>query len=231
MNIIVNGGSTGIGREVVLLMAKEMKNNILVTGRNEERLKSLAAECPSEKVTYLKVDITTLGKDINNSKYQIYNTFETIDVLINMAGLLIVKDFINISEKDSYDMMETNFFGPANLIRLLVPKMTSGSHIVNISSMGGYQGSVKYPGMAYYSASKAALSCLTECLAVELKEMDIRVNCLSLGAVQTDMFKSAFPGYKAPVSPEKMAEFIEYFAIEGGKFFNGRILPVALSNP
>ena len=62
-------------------------------------------------------------------------------------------------------MMETNFFGPASVIRIVKPFMRPGGHILNISSMGGFQGSLKFKGLSYYSASKAALACLTECLA------------------------------------------------------------------
>ncbi len=109
--------------------------------------------------------------------------------------------------------------------------MSKGSHIVNISSMGGFQGSSKYKGLSYYSASKAAIACLTECLAREFKEMGISVNCLALGSVQTEMLNEAFPGYKAPVSAEEMGEFIAEFALKGNKFFNGKILPVAVTNP
>jgi NAD(P)-dependent dehydrogenase (short-subunit alcohol dehydrogenase family) len=97
--------------------------------------------------------------------------------------------------------------------------------------MGGFQGSSKYPGLSYYSASKAAIACLSECLAVEFAESGIRVNCLALGAVQTEMFAEAFPGYKAPVNATEMAEFVSYFAVNGQKFFNGKIIPVAVNNP
>ena len=109
--------------------------------------------------------------------------------------------------------------------------MAVDSHIVNISSMGGFQGSIKFRGLSYYSASKAALACLTECLATEFSEARINVNCLALGAVQTEMLNEAFPGYKAPVEAKEMAEFISDFAIKGHKFFNGKILPVAIGNP
>jgi NAD(P)-dependent dehydrogenase (short-subunit alcohol dehydrogenase family) len=109
--------------------------------------------------------------------------------------------------------------------------MRKGSHIVNIASMGGFQGSSKYKGLSYYSASKAALACLTECLATEFQESKIKVNCLALGAVQTEMFEAAFPGNKAPVKAHEMAEFIADFALKGHKFFNGKILPVATNNP
>ena len=100
-------------------------------------------------------------------------------------------------------MMETNFFGPASIIRIVKPLMPAGSHIVNISSMGGFQGSAKFNGLSYYSASKAAIACLSECLAEEFKDSGVSVNCLALGAVQTEMLREAFPGYKAPVEALK----------------------------
>jgi NAD(P)-dependent dehydrogenase (short-subunit alcohol dehydrogenase family) len=231
MNIIVNGGSKGIGREVVLQLAEDKDNQILVTGRNEARLKELQLECLNENVSYLKMDISELNKEIEAVRDQIYNRFSRVDILINVAGFLIVADFMKLSDNDARNMMETNFFGPAALIRLLVPLMSAGSHIVNISSMGGYQGSSKYRGLSVYSASKAALSCLSECLAGELSESGICVNCLALGSAQTEMFESAFPGFKAPLSPKEIAEFISYFAVNGNKFFNGKVLPVAINNP
>ena len=158
-------------------------------------------------------------------------TFSDVDILINNAGYLVHRDFINFDKKDARKLMETNFFGPASLICLLHPIMKRGSHIVNISSMGGFQGSSKYRGMSYYSASKAALSCLSECLAGEFREAGIAVNCLALGSVQTEMFEEAFPGLKAPVSAKEMAQFIADFALNGNKFFNGKVLPVAFSDP
>lgn len=231
MNIIVNGGSRGIGREVVLQLAGDKDNQILVTGRNEARLKELQLECLNENVSYLKMDISELNKEIEAASDQIYNRFSRVDILINIAGFLIVADFMKLTDHDARNMMETNFFGPAALIKLLVPLMSAGSHIVNISSMGGYQGSSKYRGLSVYSASKAALSCLSECLAGELSKSGISVNCLALGSVQTEMFESAFPGFKAPLSANEIAGFISYFAVNGNKFFNGKVLPVAVNNP
>jgi NAD(P)-dependent dehydrogenase (short-subunit alcohol dehydrogenase family) len=97
--------------------------------------------------------------------------------------------------------------------------------------MGGFQGSSKYRGLSYYSASKAALSCLSECLAEEFREDGIIVNCLALGSVQTEMLEEAFPGYEAPVKANEMAELIGEFAVKGSRFFNGKVIPVAFSNP
>jgi NAD(P)-dependent dehydrogenase (short-subunit alcohol dehydrogenase family) len=97
--------------------------------------------------------------------------------------------------------------------------------------MGGIQGSAKFPGLSLYSAAKGAVAVLTEAMAEELKERKISVNCLAFGAVQTEMFQQAFPGYEAPLAPETLAEFITDFALNGHRFFNGKVLPVSVSTP
>jgi len=229
MNIIINGGSRGIGKEVVLYLAKDTTNQVIVTGRNEEILNTLAAS--SANVHPVAVDLSVLNEQSGILRDKIEHHFKKIDVLINLAGTLVAKEFMEISDDEARVMMETNFFGTASFIRIVKPLMQDGAHIVNISSMGGYQGSVKFRGLSYYSASKAAIACLTECLAEEFRSSGISVNCLALGAVQTEMLKEAFPGYKAPVDVAEIARFISYFALNGHKFMNGKIIPVALSTP
>ncbi|MCX6254548.1 MAG: SDR family NAD(P)-dependent oxidoreductase [Bacteroidia bacterium] len=229
MNIIINGGTRGIGKEVVLCFAKDTGNQILVTGRNVKALNSLSAH--HKNVFTLSVDLSVFDSQIELFRKTVSGHFKSVDILINVAGMMIAKEFADISTNEARQMMETNFFGPASVIRTLKPLMPAGSHIVNISSMGGFQGSAKYTGLSYYSSSKAALACLSECLAKEFMGLGISVNCLALGAVQTEMLKEAFPSYKAPVNAKEMAEFISDFAIKGHKFFNGKILPVAVNNP
>jgi NAD(P)-dependent dehydrogenase (short-subunit alcohol dehydrogenase family) len=97
--------------------------------------------------------------------------------------------------------------------------------------MGGYQGASKFPGLSAYSSSKGALANLSECLAEEFKEDGIKVNCLALGAVQTEMLEAAFPGFQAPVSPVQMACHILNFAESGHTVYNGKVLPVSVSTP
>ena len=229
MNIIINGGTRGIGRETVINLAQNINNQIIATGRNKQSLIELSAT-HKNVITY-PLDISMIEKEGRKFTEMVAEHFKTADILLNFAGFLVVRDFMEISNEDARMIMETNFFGPASLIRFIKPLMPSGSHIVNISSMGGFQGSAKYRGLSYYSASKAAIACLTECLANEFEVFGIRVNCLALGSVQTEMFNEAFPGYKASVDAKQMAEFISDFALRGHKFFNGKILPVAVSNP
>ncbi len=231
MNIVVNGGTKGIGKEIVKIFSAESTNKILVTGRSKRILNQLSAGAKHGNIRALVLDLEELDKYQNQLSGEVSKYLKNIDILINNAGTLVTNDFQNFDFKEARKMMETNFWGPASVIQLLKPLMKKGSHIVNISSMGGYQGSSKFRGMSFYSASKAALSCLSECLAVEFRKEGIIANCLALGSVQTEMFRKAFPGFEAPVNATEMAGFIVEFAINGRKFFNGKVLPVALNTP
>jgi short-subunit dehydrogenase len=236
MNIIVTGASKGIGYELARLFASDIKNKVLVLGRDRIHLEQLKRECmyqyPGAKILPVVCDLSALNfKEIIP---RMLSFFDSVDILVNNAGLLISKPFIELEPKEVEDIFRVNVFAIMELTRTLLSYMGKAkepSHIVNISSMGGVQGSAKYPGLSAYSASKAALISLTECLAVELSGMNIHVNCLALGAVQTEMFEKAFPGSKAPVKPAEMAQYIRDFATNGAKFFNGKIIPVALGNP
>lgn len=229
MNIIINGGTKGIGYEIVRILATDRENNLIVTGRSGEILESLQQQFSNIFIVALDME----GFEVFESAYceALGNLGGGADILINMAGLLLNKPFEQFDAAEARRIMEVNFTGPAMAIRAARPYMKRGSHIVNISSMGGFQGASKYPGLSFYSASKAAIASLTESLAVEFTAYEIAVNCLALGAVQTAMLAEAFPGYEAKVLPGEMAKYIIDFALKGSRFFNGKILPVALSNP
>jgi NAD(P)-dependent dehydrogenase (short-subunit alcohol dehydrogenase family) len=128
-------------------------------------------------------------------------------------------------------MLAHNVMSHFKMIQATLAFMQSGSHIVNIGSMGGFQGSVKFPGLAAYSSSKAALHTLSECLAFELADTGIKINCLALGSAQTEMLEAAFPGYQSPVMAFEMGKYVADFARTGHKFFNGKVLPVAVTTP
>ena len=157
--------------------------------------------------------------------------FGEIDVLINNAGALVNKPFSKISNTDLLYLYNINVFAPFRLVRDLSPYFSSQSHTINISSVGGVQGSVKFPGLSAYSSSKGALTILTECLAEEFKETKHRFNALALGAVQTQMLEEAFPGYKASLSAQEMAKYLVRFALEDGLYYNGKVLNVSSSTP
>ncbi len=156
---------------------------------------------------------------------------DQVDILINNAGLLIHKPFGSFVEEDFDRMFAVNTKAVVFLVQALLDLLNEGTHIVNIGSMGGFQGSVKFPGMSLYSASKGALAILTECLAEELKPKGIRVNMLALGSVDTEMLQQAFPGYSAPVNATEMARYIASFALTAHAVMNGKIIPLSLTTP
>jgi short-subunit dehydrogenase len=231
MNIVITGSSRGIGYETAKTLATDPSNSILAISRSESGLLKLSKGSQYENIQILTTDIVELSKHPEKLTKEVLKAFKTIDVLINNAGIVIPKLFKDLTDIDDTAVIETNFIAPLKIIRTLLPMMQRGSHIVNIGSMGGLSGSPKYPGLTVYSASKAALAVLTESLALEYKESGISFNCLSFGAVQTEMLDTAFPGFKAPVSADEMADFVSWFALNGQKIFNGKVLPVSVSNP
>jgi NAD(P)-dependent dehydrogenase (short-subunit alcohol dehydrogenase family) len=150
--------------------------------------------------------------------------------LINNAGILIKKRFTDLKQSDFDSIYHTNVFSPFKLTIALRKNLKNG-HVVNVGSMGGYENTLKFPGMILYSSSKAAIHCLSQCLAVEFASDKITVNCISMGSVDTDMVRTAFPGFKPPIDAKSMAEFFCWFSKNGQKFFNGQIIPVALTTP
>jgi NAD(P)-dependent dehydrogenase (short-subunit alcohol dehydrogenase family) len=123
-------------------------------------------------------------------------------------------------------------FGVFETVQSIIPFLNpENSHIVNISSMGGFQGSMKFAGLSVYSTSKAALCSFTELFSEEYKASTIAMNCLCLGSVQTEMLEEAFPGYKAPLNPKQVSEYISDFTINAHKFIRGKIIPLSLTNP
>ena len=151
--------------------------------------------------------------------------------MINNAGSLINKPFLEISSTEFEEVYRVNVFAIATLTRLILPIINAKGHVVNITSMGGIQGSSKFPGLSAYSSSKGALVILTELLAEEFKESGPSFNALALGAVQTEMLEEAFPDYQAPLSAAQMAKYIVDFALTGHQFYNGKVLPISSSTP
>ncbi len=230
MNIIVTGASKGIGFDTVLNLAEDSDNHILALSRDEAGLQQLVQRATLGNVDYVIFDVTHPDWEPLLQKLE---ALDCIDILINNAGILINKPFQELTTSDWQRTFATNVFGVVELVRMLLPYLEKSgkAHVVNISSMGGVQGSSKFPGLAAYSASKAAVANLTECLAEELKPQNIAVNCLAFGAVQTEMLETAFPGYQAPLGSAEMAEWVAWFCVNGQRFFNGKILPVSVSTP
>lgn len=223
-NIIVTGTSRGIGFELVKLFAAD-GHQVLALSRNEKPCTDLNLP-----------NVVALSVDLSNSEdYQKVTKFianwDSVDILINNAGSLLNKPFLETSIAEFKAVYEVNVFGVTELTRQVLPKMPKDGHVVTVSSMGGVQGSMKFPGLSAYSSSKGAVITLTELWAEEFKESGPSFNVLALGAVQTEMLEEAFPGYQAPVTANQMASYIKEFALTGHEMYNGKLLQVSNSTP
>lgn len=225
-SIVVVGASRGIGCEIVKQLAVNSNYSILALSRNVSKMNANFANF--NNVTCKPLDLASDSVKATCEAH--FSDLDSIDILINNAGYLVNKPFPELTKEDLSMSYNVNALGVMETVQAALPKMTS-AHIVNISSIGGFQGSVKFPGLTAYSTSKAALCSFTELFAEEYKESSIKMNCLCLGAAQTEMLEEAFPGYEAPVSAAKMAEYIVDFSLNGDQWFNGKIIPVSLSTP
>jgi len=224
-NIVITGTSRGIGFQLAQQFA-ESGHQVLAVSRNTAPLKKIN----HKNITTLSVDISN-NEDVQKIASFVKKEWQKVDILINNAGKLVNKPFTEISSDDFLEVYKVNVFAVAEITKLMIPFLQKGSHVVTISSMGGIQGSMKFPGLAAYSSAKGAVITLSELLAEEYKEQQIAFNVLALGAVQTEMLEEAFPGYVAPTSAKEMATYILDFSLTGNKFYNGKVLQVSSTTP
>jgi len=225
VNVIITGTSRGIGFELAQCFANG-GHQVLALSRNEGPI----AELEHQNISFFPFDISR-SEDIKKVENFVSENWTSVDILINNAGKFLNKPFLETSEDTFEEVYKVNVLGVAALTRAVLPKMLKGGHVLSISSMGGVQGSMKFPGLSAYSSSKAAIITLTELWAEEFKETGPSFNVMALGAVQTEMLEAAFPGYQAPNTALEMAEYIMEFALTGHRFYNGKLLQVSSSTP
>ena len=223
-NVIITGSSRGIGFELAQLFAAD-GHQVLALSRNEKPIADLALE-----------NVSTFSFDISKADdlkklHDFIQDWKTVDILVNNAGKLLNKPFLETEASEFEEVYKVNVFGVVSVTKMVLSKMPKDGHVVTISSMGGVQGSMKFPGLSAYSSSKAAVITLTELWAEEFKETGPSFNVLALGAVQTEMLEEAFPGYQAPTTALEMAQYIKDFALTGNKMYNGKLLQVSSSTP
>lgn len=224
-HVIITGSSRGIGFELARLFADE-GHKVLALSRNKKPILDLN----HSNINCFSFNIADQS-DLEKLQNVLAKDWPRVDILINNAGKLLNKPFLETSASEFEEVYSVNVFGVAEITKIVLPKMGKNGHVVTISSMGGVQGSMKFPGLSAYSSSKAAVITLTELWAEEFKETGPSFNVLALGAVQTEMLEEAFPGYQAPTTALEMAEYIKEFALSGHKLYNGKLLQVSSSTP
>lgn len=224
-NIVITGSSRGIGFQLAQLFAND-GHKVLALSRNNAPIAALG----HANISSFSFDLANMA-DYDQLDDFLKNNWNQVDVLINNAGKLLNKPFLETSMEEFEEVYKVNVFGVASITKKIIPIMPKTGHVVTISSMGGVQGSVKFPGLSAYSSSKGAVITMTELWAEEFKESGPSFNVLALGAVQTEMLEEAFPGYQAPTTALEMANYIKDFALTGNKLYNGKLLQVSNSTP
>lgn len=226
-NILIIGASRGIGAELVIQLAQNENHRILAFSRKLSMMEEKFGHL--RNVSSFALDLNAV--DVKSTFMEQIASLTHIDILIYNAGYLVNKSFLELTREELQTSYQINVLSAFEVFQAAMPKFSEKAHIVSISSMGGFQGTVKFGGLSSYSTPKAALVSLTELLAEEFKDRQWAFNCLALGAAQTEMLEAAFPGYQAPVSAAEMAEFIADFSLNANRFIRGKVVPVSLSTP
>lgn len=222
--ILVAGASKGIGFAVVQEFLNNYPNiHVIAVSRNLANLESLSLKFKG-RISLLQADLTidfSISSIIGENK---------LKGIVFTAGTLNKFNLGSITYSDFKDIYDHNIWSLINTIQCCLPYIYN-SHLVTLGSMGGISGSLKFPEMSVYSSSKGAVSIISECFAEDLKELHTSINCLAIGAVNTEMMKKAFPNYTSNTDPQDIAKFICDFTLNSKELFNGKTLPVSYSTP
>lgn len=184
-NAVITGGTRGIGLATAHALAKEGVN-VAVIGRDKDTLNNAQAELKQHGVEVIAAngDVAN-SEDVATMIQSINEVFDTIDILINNAGISGYTPFLEAEETDFRKMMDVNLFGMYYMMQEVLPQMTekSAGDVINISSMSGLKAT---PGSSLYSATKYAVIGLTEGIMQEMRKHNVRVSYLTPSAVLTD---------------------------------------------
>jgi len=232
---IVTGGAAGLGLAMSTKFVAAGIRTVMI-GRNEAALKATAATL-GELCSYKVLDLQQLDA-IPACIAEIVNTFGQIDILINNAGINMKKDFLEVTDQDFYNIIQTNVlsvFAISREVSKVMVKQGQGA-IVNISSMAAQYG---IPKVIAYTAAKSAIEGMTKAMAVELSPLGIRVNCIAPGFIKTAMSSKALDNdperknkvlSRTPMGhlglPEDVADTALYLSSDAAKYITGTILPV-----
>ena len=200
---LITGAGSGIGRGIAK-SAIRAGDRVVATGRNLEKLRSALADVPSEKVAFVKLDVT----DESQAKAAVEEAvkrFGLIDVAVNNAGYSLLGNFEEMTIPELQSQLATNFYGVVHGMRAVLPVMRKqrSGHIINISSMAGVIG---FAHCAAYAASKFAVEGLSQSVAAEVERFGIKVTLVEPGFFRTDLLDDRNAKYPSNVIEDYAAE-------------------------
>jgi len=234
--IVITGGSKGIGKACCLEFAKNGADIVFTYNKSKEDAENLALELKKIGSKYLMLQIDV--RDFNQCRQiteQVLDKFGKVDVLINNAGIIRDKSLLMMQEEDWLDVINTNLNGVFNITKSFIVtfmKQKYGS-IINISSLSGIVGRSR---QVNYSASKGGVISFTKALAKEVAHLNIRVNALAPGFIQTEMLKNLKENFikqaltQIPLkrfgAPEEAAKAALFLASGKANYITGQIIRI-----
>ena len=220
-SVIVTGSGRGIGEYIAKRLAREGAN-VIVTGRTARDIENVSKEINDAggNSIFIKGDVT-IEKDVKEVIHKTIKEFGEVDMLVNNAGKGLKKYIWETGVEEFEEVMDVNVKGTFLYMKNIIPEMENSTGlIINISSGAGKEG---IPELGAYCASKFAVIGLTESAALEVN--NVKIVALCPGSVDTGMFKRLFPGEKADLKPEEVAEKVADVCMHPGKYRRRQILP------
>ena len=236
-NAIITGANRGIGNKIVKKFAEEGCNVWACTRQKTDIFESEMADLASKYkviVTPVYFDLSESG-EIKDSFKEIFKSKHPIDILVNVAGVVNAEIFQRTTLDTMRDVFDANFFGPVQLIQLVLRVMTryGKGTIINISSIAGLDAN---PTNCTYGSSKAALNAFTKILASEVATLGIRVNAIAPGPTKTEMIQTVWNKVGDSLldrcamgrlaEPGEIANVALFLASEKSSFINGQVIRV-----
>ena len=231
---IVTGGSRGIGRAIVEILAASGMEVVFTYRDNVAAANEVIAANPGKTISAEKVDARDSAACAVFVE-KIVDRTGKIDLLVNNAGVVRDNLLAMLEDEDVKTVLDTNVIGTFNMTRAVVPHMVSKRRgkIVNLSSVSGEKGG---RGQTNYAASKGAINAFTKSLAVELASRNIRVNAVAPGVIETEMSKTVreLAGdqitsrilLKRIGKPEDIANAVWFLSSKYADYITGEILHV-----
>ncbi len=220
---IITGAGRGVGRSTALAFAR-VGAKVVLFSRTEAQLDEVVSEITRQGGEAIAViGNVAREEDVQVLFEQTLRTYGHVDILVNCAGIVAVKPFVEMDTETWDQVININLRGTFLCCRAAFQVMTEQKQgvILNISSLSGVKGVEKFPGLSAYNVSKSGVASLTEILAVEGKQYNIRVSAVSPGAVATEMLRQAAPHLKAGMTPDDLAEILLFLADDSGRMFGG----------
>ena len=210
---LITGGGRGIGAATAEALARKGAH-VIVASRTEAELTATVARLHAAGLSASALVLDVADEAAVEAAFAaIAAEFGRLDILVNNAATLLSGSFAEMPLSDWDRVMAVNLRGAMLCARQafqLMREQPSGGAIVNVSSLGGVPGTEKVPGYAAYTVSKFALTGLTETLAAEGKDCNIRVNGVAPGAVDTAMLRQAAPHLRTRTGPADVAKVIAF---------------------